>query len=30
MGQAWQPFRSYALLAAWALSAPSHTTLEKP
>lgn len=30
MGQAWQPFRSYALLAAWALSAPPHTTLEKP
>ncbi|MBD8049155.1 DNA-3-methyladenine glycosylase 2 family protein [Limnohabitans radicicola] len=30
MGQVWQPFRSYALLAAWAWPAPSHTALEKP
>jgi AraC family transcriptional regulator of adaptative response / DNA-3-methyladenine glycosylase II len=30
MGQAWQPFRSYALLAAWAMPVSSHITLEKP
>jgi AraC family transcriptional regulator of adaptative response / DNA-3-methyladenine glycosylase II len=30
IGQAWQPFRSYALLAAWASLAPSPPTPEKP
>jgi AraC family transcriptional regulator of adaptative response / DNA-3-methyladenine glycosylase II len=30
MGQAWRPFRSYALLAAWALASRSHTATEKP
>ena len=30
IGQAWQPFRSYALLAAWAQTAPTPCTATTP
>ena len=30
MGQAWRPFRSYALMAAWARATPSHLDPENP